>query len=74
MTEARFDFNIDKSGLFTISIFDQQGKVIQNLGVEMLTEGINSRKISTEKLNSGVYTYVVTNGSQKIIGRFVVIK
>jgi 2',3'-cyclic-nucleotide 2'-phosphodiesterase (5'-nucleotidase family) len=74
MTEASFDFNIDKSGLFSISIFNQNGEIIRNLGLEMLAEGLNSRTISTEKLNSGVYTYVVTNGTQKIIGRFVVVK
>lgn len=74
MTEASFDFNICKSGHYSIMIYNQNGNMIQNLGIEMLTDGINSKTISTEKLNSGIYTYVVSNGTENIIGRFVVVK
>lgn len=74
MDKVSFDIKIEKPGDYSIQIFNQDGSLAANLGTESLIEGTQTKTISTRNLRSGIYTYIITNDNQKIIGRFAVVK
>lgn len=74
MDKVSFDIKIEKPGDYSIQIFNQDGSLAATLGTESLIEGTQTKTLSTRNLRSGIYTYIITNDNQKIIGRFAVVK
>lgn len=74
MNNVNLEFKIESAGGYLVEIYNQRGDLVQNLGNKNFDIGLNLLTISTSNLTSGIYTFIVSNSSQKIIGRFAVIK
>lgn len=74
MNNVNLEFKIESVGGYLVEIYNQRGDLMQNLGNKNFDIGLNLLTISTSNLTSGIYTFIVSNSSQKIIGRFAVIK
>jgi hypothetical protein len=55
-------------------VFNSEGKVIDRPINEYFDTGSFTKKISTESIPSGIYSYVLSDGMNRIGGRMVVVK
>ncbi len=71
-TSIIFDLTLVKeSDEIYIQIVDIQGNILQEFSVSNLTIGKNSIEHDTEYLSPGIYNYIISNNSDKVIGKFI---
>lgn len=71
-TKIKFDLN--KSGLVTLKVYDNLGRVVNTLVNENLSAGVYEVNFNAENLSSGIYFYSITNGSEKITKSMLLVK
>ncbi len=67
-------FSLSTSEEIQISLFNMYGKFVKEISKGFYNQGINKVDFGTSELGSGVYFYSVTNGSETVINRLVLIK
>jgi hypothetical protein len=70
--QATLKFSLPEAGNTTLTIYDLQGKVIQNINIGMLKKGTNMYTFQNEGFNNGTYIASVTSGNYKKVVKFVV--
>lgn len=68
--ELTVTFNASKSSNGTIEVFDVNGKLVISKNLNIIT-GANIQTINTEGLTQGVYTYVINNGGNRGVNKFI---
>lgn len=67
-------FNLAKSGLTKVKVFDLLGREIQVLVNDILPQGLHDIPFNGSKLSSGVYFYSVESDNNKMIKKMVLLK
>lgn len=70
VNELTVTFNAGKSSNGTIEVFDVNGRLVMSKNLNIIT-GANKQTINTEGLTQGVYTYVITNGGNRGVNKFI---
>lgn len=63
---TRIDVNLKKSSEVSIEVYNVVGKLVKTINAGTLTSGVNSITIDAADLASGLYTYSVIVGSEKL--------
>jgi len=72
-SELTVDFHSPQNATTVIRIFNMTGQVVNQISTE--TEvGFNKQVISTNDYNSGVYYMHISQGNQRIVKKFIVVK
>jgi photosystem II stability/assembly factor-like uncharacterized protein len=71
-TEIKYD--VLKSGMVTVKVYDETGKQIYNLVNGIKSPGTYSVKFNAESLSSGMYYYVLESGGIIISKKMVLVK
>lgn len=70
--QATLKFSLPEAGNTALTIYDLQGKIIQNINIGMLKKGTNMYTFKNEGFNNGTYIASITSGSYKKVVKFVV--
>ena len=70
--ETKLDINLKSRNTVSITVYNILGKVVKSINVGELNSGINTIKIDGTGLSSGMYTYTVTVGTDKLSGKMMV--
>ncbi len=63
---TRFELNLKNNADVTVEVYNVLGKLVKSMNLTDLTAGINTVSLDLTGLNSGLYTYSVTVGSEKL--------
>jgi hypothetical protein len=63
---TRFELNLKNNADVTVEVYNVLGKLVKSMNLTDLTAGINTVTLDLAGLNSGLYTYSVTVGSEKL--------
>ncbi len=66
------EFNVENEDFFQTYIYDMQGKPIIKTNGEFFNNGLNSINVNVSQFSAGSYTYIITNGTQRFIGKFAI--
>ena len=72
--ETNIKFEIDKSGLTSLKVYDSSGKEIASLINENLSAGNYSVKFNAAAYSSGVYYYSLVSNNTKITKKMLLVK
>ncbi len=70
--ETRFDINLKSKSNVTIEVYNVLGKVVKTINAGDLNTGAHTIKIDASGLSSGMYTYTVTVGAEKLTGKMMI--
>ena len=70
--ETRFDINLKSKSNVTVEVYNVLGKVVKTINAGNLNTGAHTIKIDASGLSSGVYTYTVTVGAEKLTGKMMI--
>lgn len=73
-TQLRFDLEIEQSGIYNISIYGVDGKMIDVVANRNFATGNTQLIYNVEHLNAGLYMYRVVSENQTYTDRFTVVK
>ena len=63
---TRFELNLKNNADVTVEVYNVLGKLVKSMNLTDLTAGINTVNLDLAGLNSGLYTYSVTVGAEKL--------
>lgn len=69
---TRFDLNLQKTSDVSVEVFNVVGKLVKTINAGTLTAGVNTITIDGSDLASGMYTYTVKVGSEKLTNTMMV--
>jgi nitrogenase molybdenum-iron protein alpha/beta subunit len=66
---VRFNFNIEKSGIVQLKIYDATGKIVSEPINSMHAQGSFNFDFNLSELSSGLYSYILTTPSGTIANK-----
>ena len=72
--ETVIEFSVPESNYITLTVYDLLGREVVKLVNEDLSAGIYNVKFSGENLTSGIYIYVLNNGSEALSHKMMLVK
>lgn len=72
---TKFDYSLTERGLVNLAIYDVMGREVSRLvSNEMEDQGTYTADYDASRLANGSYTYILTTGSNKVVGTMTVTK